>query len=325
MKVLVTGGCGFIGSHLAKRLYNEGHDVTIVDIQENPYMKYKYYTKKVIGDLRDARVALKVTKGMDRVYHLAANMGGIGYITTVFGPIMRDNALIDINVLEACRINKVPRMFYASSACVYPMYKQKDNPNIKLKEEDVWPYDPDRAYGFEKLFMEKLCESYWLDYKVETRIARFHNIYGPEGTWKGGKEKAPAALCRKVAEAPDGGEIEIWGDGTQTRSFCYIDDCIEAFIRLMESDIREPLNIGTDEAVTISQLADIIIEISGKRLTKRFDPTKPVGVNYRNADITKIRKLLGWEPKVPLRKGLEITYNWIKEQVEKERHGNNRH
>jgi GDP-D-mannose 3',5'-epimerase len=314
-KILVTGGNGFIGSHLAKRLYREGNEVHVVDIKKNEYMHYPFCTKNTIADLRNPTTCLTVTKNMDRVYHLAADMGGIGFIKTVLADVMKNNTRIDINMMEACRTNNVPRIFYSSSACAYPVNLQEKNPDVMLKEEDIWPYDPEKAYGFEKLYAEQLCEAYRQDYGVEGRIARFHNIYGPEGTWKGGREKAPAALCRKVAEAKDGTSIEIWGDGAQVRSFCHVTDCIEAFIRLMESDIQEPLNIGTEDAVSITKLADMIIRISGKTLTKTYNTSKPIGVNYRNADITKIKKLLGWQPKVKLEDGLAETYKWIEAQV----------
>lgn len=319
LKILVTGGNGFIGSHLAQDLFQAGYFVRVVDIKPNPYMNYQFCSENILTDLRSKEQALKLSKGMDRIYHLGANMGGIGFIKTVFAKVMRDNTTIDLNMLEACRINQVPRMFYSSSACAYPVHLQEKNPDVALKEEDIWPYDPEKAYGMEKLYMEQLCEAYYTDYGVETRIARFHNIYGPKGTWKGGREKAPAALCRKVAEAKDGTSIEIWGDGTQVRSFCYIKDCLDAFKILMESDIREPLNIGTDEAVTINQLADIIIEISGKKLLKTYKLDAPIGVNFRNADLSKIRKLLGWQPTVSLREGLKLTYAWIAQQVESEK------
>jgi len=319
LRILVTGGNGFIGSHLAKDLYNASHFVRVVDLRPNEYMKYKFCSENILVDLRDQENALKVSKDIDWIFHLAANMGGIGFIKTVLADVMRDNVRIDLNMLEACRMNNIPRMFYSSSACAYPVHLQEKNPDVALKEEDIWPYDPEKAYGMEKLYMEQMCEAYYKDYGIETRIARFHNIYGPEGTWKGGREKAPAALCRKVAEAKDGTSIEIWGNGKQVRSFCYITDCIDAFKILMESDLREPLNIGTDEAVTIEELADIIIKISGKTLTKTYKLDAPIGVNYRNADLTKAKTLLAWTPKIPLREGLKPTYAWIVQQVERDR------
>jgi len=246
---------------------------------------------------------------------LAADMGGIGYITQVGADIMKNNALININMLEASTRNGVKRFFFSSSACVYPEYKQLD-PNVTaLKEEDAIPAQPDQFYGWEKLFTEKLCEAYKRDKGLDVRVARFHNIYGPYGVYEGGREKAPAALCRKVALARDGDEIEIWGDGKQTRSFCYIDDCVEGIWRLMNSDYDQPLNIGSDELVTIEDLAKMIIEISGKKLRLKYDLSKPQGVRGRNSDNTKIKQVLGWAPSTPLRVGIERTYRWIEQHI----------
>ena len=246
-------------------------------------------------------------------------MGGIGFITAVKAEVMRDNILINTHMLEAARINKVEKLFFSSSACVYPIYKQK-RPHIPgLRESDAYPADPDNEYGWEKLFTERLCKSYFLEFGLETRVARFHNIYGPYGTWAGGREKAPAALCRKVAEAQDSGTVEIWGDGKQTRSFCYIDDCVEGIYRLMQSDFREPLNIGSDRMVTIGELADIIISVSGKYISKIYDFSKAQGVRGRNSDNTLSKQVLSWEPKVKLEDGIKITYSWILEQVNKDK------
>jgi len=233
--------------------------------------------------------------------------------------VMHDNVLINANMLQASVENGVKRFFFSSSACVYPTYKQADAGVKPLKEDDVYPAYPDTYYGWEKLYSEKMCEAYKRDYGLDIRIARYHNIYGPEGVYKGGREKAPAALCRKVAEATDPGEIAIWGDGKQTRSFCYIDDCIRATIMLMESDYDKPLNIGSDRLVTIDELADIIIKISGKRIVKKYDIYAPQGVRGRNADLTLIRKILWWEPTVTLEEGLERTYKWIERMVEKDK------
>jgi nucleoside-diphosphate-sugar epimerase len=246
-------------------------------------------------------------------------MGGIGFITSVGAEVMHDNVLINTYMLEASRQSKVKRFLFSSSACVYPTYRQR-NTNVKgLKEEDAYPADPDNFYGWEKLYTEKMCEAYQRDYGMDIRIVRYHNIYGPEGTYKGGREKSPAALCRKVAEAHNPGTITIWGDGKQTRSYCYIDDCVRGTVMLMESDYDKPLNIGSERLVTIDELADIIIKISGKKITKEYDLSAPQGVRGRNADITLARKVLRWEPKVSLEEGLARTYKWIEEQCAKDR------
>jgi nucleoside-diphosphate-sugar epimerase len=277
-------------------------------------MKRKYCSEELKLDLRKWRNCLAATKDIDKVYNLAANMGGIGFITEVGAEIMRDNSLINTYMLEASRRNKVKRYFFSSSACVYPSYRQTD-PSVKgLREEDAHPADPDNFYGWEKLLAEKMCEAYHRDHGLDIRIARYHNVYGPEGTYKGGREKSPAALCRKVAEASNPGEITIWGDGKQTRSYCYIDDCVRGTVMLMESDYDKPMNIGSERLVTIDELADMIIKISGKTITKKHDLSAPQGVRGRNADISLARKALGWEPKVSLEEGLAKTYKWIEAQ-----------
>ena len=318
-RILVTGAGGFIGSHLARELHRQGHFVRAVDIKWDGYIKEPYYSEKVTLDLRNFENCLAVTKDMDYVYNLAANMGGIGFITAVGAEVMHDNVLINANMLQASVENGVKRFFFSSSACVYPTYKQTSAEVESLKEEDAFPADPDNFYGWEKLYTEKMCEAYKRDYGLEVRIARYHNIYGPEGTYEGGREKAPAALCRKVAQASNPGVITIWGDGKQTRSFCYIDDCIRGTIMLMESDYDQPLNIGSDRLVTIDELAEIIIKVSGKEIRKEYDLSSPQGVRGRNADLTLVKRVLGWEPQVSLEEGLERTYKWIEDMITKER------
>lgn len=315
-KILVTGGGGFIGSHLARMLWKQGYFVRVVDIEFDEYIKEKYYSEKLKLDLRVFENCLTATQGVDWVFNLAANMGGIGFITSVNADVMHDNVLINTHMLEASMRQSVKRFFFSSSACVYANYKQTKADVAGLREEkDVYPADPNEAYGWEKLFTEEMMKGYQKDYGLDIRIVRYHNIYGPEGTYMGHKEKAPAALCRKVAEASDPGTIVVWGDGTATRSFCYVDDCIRGTMMLMESDYDKPLNIGSDRLVSIDELADIIIKISGKKISKEYDIIAPVGVKGRNADLTLVKKVLGWEPKVDLEEGLEKTYRWISMMV----------
>jgi len=266
--------------------------------------------------LRKWDECLMATRGeIDEVYNLAADMGGIGYITANHADIARNNILINAHMLEASRQNRAKRFLFSSSACVYAQSKQKSADVTPLKEEDAFPAEPEPGYGWEKLYAEELCRYYWHDYKFETRIVRFHNVYGPLGTYDGGKEKAPAAISRKVALAQDGGEIEVWGDGQQTRSFMYVDDCVEGLIRIMASQYRDALNLGTPELVTIDELVDMVCEVAGKRLSKRHNISGPQGVRGRNSDNTLLHKVLGWEPTLPLRQGLAITYPWIEQQL----------
>ena len=281
----------------------------------NEYSPKNQADEFLILDLRNLKSCLKAAKGISKIYNLAANMGGIGFITSVNADIMRDNVLINANMVEAARQAGVKRVFYSSSACIYPLEKQESTNVVPLKESDAYPANPDTEYGWEKVFSERIYQNYHKDYGLEIRIARFHNIYGPEGTYKGGREKAPAALSRKIALAKDGSEIEIWGDGKQTRSFCYIDDCLEGIYRLMYSDYQEPLNIGSDRLISIDEMVDIISKIAGKNLPKKYLLDKPQGVRGRNSDNTLCRQVLNWTPKISLEEGLEITYKWIKAQV----------
>src|SRR5207249_1390706 len=313
-RVLVTGAGGFIGHHLTKYLVGKGYSVRGVDIKLPEYGESAAQEFELL-DLRRWTNCLQATHGVQHVYTLAANMGGIGFIESHKAEIMHDNVLINVHMLEAARSNGVTRYLYTSSACIYPGCRQNTPDVTPLKESDAYPADPEDGYGWEKLFSERQCRHYFEDYGLETRVVRFHNICGPLGTYDGGREKSPAAICRKIALANDGDEIEVWGDGNQTRSYCYIDDCVEGIFRLMMSDHQEPLNLGQDRLISINELVDMVAEKAGKRISRRHDLTKPQGVRGRNSDNTQLRRVLGWEPQVSLEEGLERTYRWIESQL----------
>ncbi len=314
-RILVCGAGGFIGGHLVKRLRKEGYWVRGVDLKHNEYARSEA-NEFIIGDLRDFNVCREVLQTVDEVYQLAADMGGAGYIFTGENDaaVMHNSATINLNIAELAHQLGVKKIFYSSSACMYPAYNQTDPDNPKCNEDSAYPAAPDSEYGWEKLFSERLYLAYSRNHKLQVRIARFHNIYGPEGTYKGGKEKAPAALCRKVSEADQTGFIEVWGDGKQTRSFLFIDDCIDAVRMLMDSDFSGPVNIGSEEMVSINELAGIIFNIAGKNLQVR-NIKGPEGVRGRNSDNALIEAKLGWKPQYDLKKGLAKTYAWIDKQV----------
>lgn len=315
-KALVCGAGGFIGGHLVNRLKQEGYWVRGVDINANEYGN-NYSDEFICGDLRIPGIVHDVvTADLDEIYQLAADMGGAGFVFTGEhdADIMHNSCMINLNVLEAAKQKAIPKIFYSSSACMYPEYNQLDPDNPKCAEDSAYPAAPDSEYGWEKLFSERLYLTYQRNYGIQVRVARFHNIFGPQGTWTGGREKAPAAICRKVAEAPDGGVIDIWGDGKQTRSFLIVDECVEGIRRLMESDFSGPVNIGSEEMISINDFAKMVIDISGKQLSINNIPG-PTGVRGRNSDNAMIKARLGWAPSLPLRAGVEKTYAWISEQL----------
>lgn len=315
-RVLVTGAGGFIGRHLVTHLKDQGFWVRGVDLKHPDYGQSDADEFEIL-DLRRRESALRATRAVDQVYALAADMGGMGFISKYHAEILHNNLLIDTHTLESARQNGVKRLLYASSACVYPLYRQLDTDIAPLKEEEAYPADPEDAYGWEKLVVERMCMHYLDQYGLETRVVRLHNIFGPLGTWEGGREKAPAAICRKVAIAKltQDSEIEIWGDGEQTRSFCYVQDCVEGLGRLMESDYSEPLNLGQDRMLTINQLVDIVAKVSGVEVVKKHVPG-PQGVRGRNSDNTRLKDVLRWEPQISLEEGLARTYEWIEGQVQ---------
>ena len=316
IRALVTGAGGFIGHHMVRSLVQRGYWVRGIDIKQPEFEPSDAHEFEEL-DLRRWDNCLLATRGIDEVYQLAADMGGIGYITAFHAEIAHNNTLMNAHLLEASRLNGASKYFYSSSACVYPQYIQDVADATPLKESDAVPADPEEGYGWEKLYAEKLCQYYREDYGLDTRVARFHNVYGPLGTYDGGREKAPAAICRKVALASDGDEIEVWGDGKQTRSFMFVNDCVEGITRLMNSDENGPLNLGTDVMVTVTELVDMVCGIAGKTLRKRYDLSKPQGVRGRNSDNTRLREVLSWEPSVTLEEGMASTYGWIEGELDR--------
>jgi len=314
-RILVTGAGGFIGHHLVEALVDHGHWVRGVDVRE-PEFEPSIAQEFALLDLRRWDDCLEATEQIDEVYNLAANMGGIGFIETNKAEITRDNSLINLHMLEAARVNEVSRFLFTSSACVYPGYRQ-DTPDVTpLAEEHAYPADAEDGYGWEKLFAERLCRHYSEDYGLETRVVRFHNIFGPLGTFEGGREKSPAAFCRKIAMAADNDSIEVWGDGKQPRSYGYIDGCVEGICRLMRSDYGEPLNLGQDRLISVNEHVDMVAVAADKSVKKEHDTSKPQGVRGRNSDNSRLRSVLGWVPQTSLERGIEITYRWVREQLE---------
>jgi GDP-D-mannose 3',5'-epimerase len=311
---LVTGAGGFIGHHLVRALVERGERVRGVDLHEPQYEASAAHEFEVL-DLREMAGCERAVAGVAQVYQLAADMGGIGYIGTQRASIARNNSLINLHMLEASRRAGVSRLLFSSSACVYAQGLQGSVQARALREEDAFPADPERGYGFEKLYAEELCRYYREECGLDTRIVRFHNVYGPLGCYDGGREKAPAAICRKLALAVDGGEVEVWGDGAQTRSFMYIDDCVEGLLRIMAADYAEPLNLGNDTLISIDELVELVARIAEKRVRRRYRLDRPQGVRGRNSDNTRLREVLGWEPRVPLEEGLRVTYRWVAGQL----------
>ncbi len=332
-KIAILGGGGFIGGHMAKRQKDLGHHVVITDIKEHEFFDHSEISDEfIVGDLRDPKIASKaIDENIDEVYQFAADMGGAGYIFTGDNDanVMHNSALINLNVVNECCLKKVKKVFYSSSACMYPEYNQLDPENPNCEESSAYPANPDSEYGWEKLFSERLYLAFNRNYNLNVRVGRFHNIFGPQGTWDGGKEKAPAAMLRKAAETQEGDKFDVWGDGKQTRSFLYIDDCIEMVMRHMESDFIGPVNIGSEEMVSINDLAQMAINISGRQVEfknisgfefkEKYKFECPVGVRGRNSDNRLFKKMIGWEPTEKLIVGLEKTYPWIKEQVDKKK------
>lgn len=328
-RIVVLGGGGFIGGHLAKRLRKEGHFVRICDIKNHEYLPHgEICDEFILGDLRDPNVvSMVIDENVDEVYQLAADMGGAGYIFTGENDanVMHNSALINLNVVHECVKKKVGKVFYSSSACMYPEHNQLDPDNPNCEESSAYPANPDSEYGWEKLFSERLFLAFNRNYNLNVRIARFHNIFGPYGSWNNGKEKAPAAMCRKAAETEDEGEIEVWGSGNQTRSFLYVDECVEAVLKLMESDFTGPVNIGSEEKISINDLARMTIKLSGKNIRiknldgeefiEKYGHKCPVGVQGRSSDNKLYHEKIGWSVSEPLNIGLEKTFKWINQQI----------